>query len=117
MGADCADTGSRCSFDDGDDPEAALNPSHGENDTVAPVFRLRRLAQDRGDVGSPFLPGAGGPMSVYVTMHRYGPFEAFGHWSTAAAAGAVPAATAAAGEHGADAIPSQHPAAGHGIHR
>lgn len=72
MGADFPDTSSHSSSDEDDDPEAALNP-HGENDNVAPLFRMRRLPPQGGEDGSAvLLPGEGTVMSVYMMMHRYG---------------------------------------------
>lgn len=75
MGGDRDDTGSRSSCDDDDDPEAALNPSgdcDDNNANVVPLFRLRRLPQAGQDASSASLPGEGGAMSVYVSLHRYG---------------------------------------------
>ncbi|EAQ87117.1 hypothetical protein CHGG_03736 [Chaetomium globosum CBS 148.51] len=69
MGADFPDTSSHSSSDEDDDPEAALNP-HGENDNVAPLFRMRRLPPQGGEDGSAvLLPGEGTVMSVYMMMH------------------------------------------------
>ncbi|KAK3293809.1 uncharacterized protein B0H64DRAFT_173288 [Chaetomium fimeti] len=71
MGTDFADTSSHSSSDDDDDPEAALNPHGDENDTVAPLFRLRRLPPQGGEDGNAvLLPGEGTVMSVYMMMHR-----------------------------------------------
>lgn len=73
MGVEYDDINSRSSFDDDDDdPEAALNPTADDhdNDNVAPLFRLRRLARVRDDADPASLPRASNVMSVYVTMHR-----------------------------------------------
>ncbi|KAL2262404.1 hypothetical protein VTK26DRAFT_1453 [Humicola hyalothermophila] len=76
MGVEYDNLNTRSSLDDDDgsddNPEAALNPSADgrDNDNVAPLFRLRRLAHGRDDAGSAALPGAGNVMSVYMTMHR-----------------------------------------------
>lgn len=68
MGVEYPDTHSRSSCEDDDDPEAALNPTHDDDDNVAPLFHLRRL-RGQDDATSAFLP-PGNVMSVYVTMHR-----------------------------------------------
>lgn len=68
MGVAGVGSSPRSSYDD--DAEAALNPSTDANDTVAPLFQLRQLAQGQDDASSAFLPGAGDMLSVYVTMHR-----------------------------------------------